>query len=128
MLRYSVLRLLMFFGVLSLLWLLGLRGADQQWMLLVLSALISMVLSYFVLARFRQESAEQLAERVRRRAENRQRGPGAVQGADENAEDAQDSGSSGPTADPDGRQPTSGLPSPGRGAEVRPRRQDEEYR
>ena len=36
MLRYTVLRLLVFFGVLSLLWLLGLRDRDQQWMLLVL--------------------------------------------------------------------------------------------
>ncbi|EAS1785909.1 DUF4229 domain-containing protein, partial [Salmonella enterica] len=56
MLRYTVLRLLIFFGVLSLFWLLGLRDRDQQWMLLVSSALVSMVLSYFVLARFREES------------------------------------------------------------------------
>ncbi|EAY6895535.1 DUF4229 domain-containing protein, partial [Salmonella enterica] len=68
MLRYTVLRLLIFFGVLSLFWLLGLRDRDQQWMLLVSSALVSMVLSYFVLARFREESTRQLAERVQRRA------------------------------------------------------------
>ena len=64
MLRYSVLRLLIFFGVLSLLWLLGLRDQDQQWMLLVISALISMVLSFFVLARFREESTRRIAERL----------------------------------------------------------------
>ena len=87
MLRYSVLRLLIFFGVLSLLWLLGLRDQDQQWMLLVLSALISMVLSYFVLARFRVESTHKLAEAVERRtAAKRQTGQ------DEQAEDAEDDG------------------------------------
>ncbi|GAB3072148.1 MULTISPECIES: DUF4229 domain-containing protein [unclassified Phycicoccus] len=96
MLRYSVLRLLVFFGVLSLLWLLGLRDKDQQWMLLVLSALISMVLSYFVLARFREESTRQLAERVQRRTEAKQAaaaaGVGTVHGRDESAEDAEDEG------------------------------------
>jgi hypothetical protein len=90
MLRYSVLRLLIFFGVLSLLWLLGLRDQDQQWMLLVLSALISMVLSYFVLARFRQESTAELARRIERRAEAKQAGKPSVSGADEAAEDAED--------------------------------------
>ena len=90
MLRYSVLRLLIFFGVLSLLWLLGLRHQDQQWMLLVLSALISMVLSYFVLARFREESTAELARRIERRAEAKQTGKPAVTGADEAAEDAED--------------------------------------
>ena len=64
MLRYSVLRLLIFFGVVCLLWLLGLRDRGQEWMLLVLSALISMVISYFVLARFREESTQRLQERI----------------------------------------------------------------
>ena len=94
MLRYSVLRLLVFFGVLSLLWLLGLRDQDQQWMLLVSSALISMVLSYFVLARFREESTRQLAERVQRRTEAKQAaaaaGTGTVHGRDESDEDSED--------------------------------------
>jgi Protein of unknown function (DUF4229) len=87
MLRYFVLRVLMFFGVLALLWLLGLRSQSQEWMLLVLSALISMVLSYFVLARFRVESTEQLLTRIERRGAPRQ-GPEA--GSDEAAEDAED--------------------------------------
>src|SRR6476469_5430827 len=90
MLRYSVLRLLLFFGVLCLLWLLGLRGQDQQWMLLVLSALISMVLSFFVLARFREESTTAIAERLQRRVEAKQSGAPAVHGVDEEAEDAED--------------------------------------
>ena len=90
MLRYTVLRLLIFFGVLSLLWLAGLRDQDQQWMLLVVSALVSMVISYFVLARFREESTRQLAERIQRRAEAKQSGAPAVSGDDEAAEDAED--------------------------------------
>ena len=88
MLRYTVLRLLIFFGVLSLLWLVGLRDRDQQWMLLVLSALISMVLSYFVLARFREETTRQLQDRLEHRGEPRQ--GGAAPESDEAAEDAED--------------------------------------
>ena len=87
MLRYSLLRLLIFFGVLSLLWLLGLRDRDEQMMLLVLSALISMVLSYFVLARFRVESTRRLAEAVERRAAAKQTRSGE---SDEALEDAED--------------------------------------
>lgn len=98
MLRYSILRLLVFFGVLSLLWLLGLRDTEDQWKLLVLSALISMVLSYFLLARFREESTRQLAERVQKRAEARQAGAGESDEAAEDAEDAE-----GPDHPHDGR-------------------------
>jgi len=39
MARYSVLRLLIFFGFVCALWLLGLRDASQQWWLIGLSAL-----------------------------------------------------------------------------------------
>jgi mannitol-specific phosphotransferase system IIBC component len=87
MLRYSVLRLLIFFGVLCLLWLLGLRDRDEQVPLVVLSALISMVLSYFVLARFREESTRQIAAAVQRRAEAKQ---ARAADSDEAAEDAED--------------------------------------
>jgi type II secretory pathway component PulM len=86
MLRYSLLRILLFLGVLSLLWLLGLRDRDQQWMLLVLSALISLVLSYFVLARFREEATETIAARVERRAQDRR---SRAADSDEAAEDAE---------------------------------------
>ena len=87
MLRYSLLRLLIFFGVLCLLWLLGLRDRDQQWMLLVLSALISMVLSYFVLARFREETTRTLEQKLSRRSQARTE---RAQASDEAAEDAED--------------------------------------
>ena len=89
MLRYSVLRMLIFFGVLCLLWLLGLRDRDEQVPLVVLSALISMVLSYFVLARFREESSRQIAAAVQRRAEARQARAGQSDEAAEDAEDGQ---------------------------------------
>ena len=93
MLRYSLLRLLIFFGVLALLWLLGLRDRDQQWMLLVLAALISMVLSYFVLARFREETTRQLQERLERRGQARQERAAQSDEAAEDAEDAEDDSS-----------------------------------
>jgi len=89
MLRYSVLRVLMFFGVLSALWLAGLRDRSQEIPLLVLSALISMVLSFFVLKRFREESTQKLAAAVERRAAARQARAGE---SDEAVEDAEADG------------------------------------
>jgi membrane protein implicated in regulation of membrane protease activity len=86
MVRYSLLRILIFFGVMSALWLLGLRDRDQQILLLVLSALISMAISVVVLRRFREDYSQQLAERLERRAQaKQQRGD-----VDEQAEDAED--------------------------------------
>jgi hypothetical protein len=60
MARYSVLRLMMFFGFLCALWLLGLRGA---W-LLGISALGSMVVSFFVLQGPRAAFSASIARRV----------------------------------------------------------------
>lgn len=88
MLRYSLLRILVFFGVLSALWLAGLRDQHEQIPLLVLSALISMVLSYFVLARFREDSTRHLQERMERRAAAKQQR--RASDSDEAAEDAED--------------------------------------
>ena len=86
MVRYSLLRILIFFGVMSALWLLGLRDRDQQILLLVLSALISMAISVVVLRRFREDYSQQLAERLERRTQaKQQRGD-----LDEQAEDAED--------------------------------------
>ena len=65
--RYSVLRLLMFFGFLSALWLMGLRGA---WLLGV-SALVSMVVSYFVLRGPRGELSASIARRIDERTKRR---------------------------------------------------------
>lgn len=60
-LRYSVLRLLLFFGCLLILWLVGLR--DPAW-LLVATALTSVTLSFFLLRAPREQLAQGLADRV----------------------------------------------------------------
>lgn len=83
MIRYTLLRTLIFLGCLLLLWLLGLRDQDEMVMLVVGSALISMVISWFGLRRMREEYSAQLAARLERRA-NRRRGV-----SDEAAEDAE---------------------------------------
>ena len=68
MARYSVLRLLMFFGFLCALWLLGLSDPSERWWLLGLSALGSAVVSYFVLQGPRAQLSARIAERVDARA------------------------------------------------------------
>ena len=88
MLRYTVLRLLVFLGCLSGLWLLGLRGEDQLLLLVVAAALLSAVISYFGLRRFREEYSAQLAERIERRSAARQ-ATGPTRSEDEVAEDAE---------------------------------------
>jgi RsiW-degrading membrane proteinase PrsW (M82 family) len=84
MARYSVLRLMMFFGFLLVLWLLGLRGL---WLVLV-AALGSMAVSYFVLAGPREEFSRRLAARVDERAARAAQAP-----SDEDAEDEEAGGS-----------------------------------
>jgi hypothetical protein len=59
---------MIFFGLLCALWLLGLRDASQRWWLLGLSALGSMVVSYFVLRGPRAQFSASIARRVDDRA------------------------------------------------------------
>ncbi|MBD3784049.1 MAG: DUF4229 domain-containing protein [Micrococcales bacterium] len=87
-LRYTVLRLLIFFGCVLLLWLVGLRGRDQYLLLVVLAALLSMGVSYVALRRFRQDYSTQLSETIERRVEAR-RARGGDRRTDEEAEDAE---------------------------------------
>jgi hypothetical protein len=68
MARYTVLRLLIFFGFLCALWLLGLQSASQRWWLLGLSALGSAAVSYFVLQGPRAQLSATIAHRVDARA------------------------------------------------------------
>jgi Protein of unknown function (DUF4229) len=89
MARYTVLRLLIFFGFLCALWLLGLRSESQRWWLLGLSALGSMVTSYFVLRGPRAEFSATIARRIDERARRAE-----LAGMDEIAEDAEDAGPS----------------------------------
>lgn len=85
-LRYTVLRLLVFLGCLSLLWLVGLRGEDQRLLLVVGAALLSMVVSYFALRRFREDYSAQVATTIEKRTgERRERG--GDRRTDEQAED-----------------------------------------
>ncbi len=60
-LRYSLLRILLFFGCLLILWLIGLR--DPTWLLLG-TAVTSVTLSFFLLRAPREQLAHRLAERV----------------------------------------------------------------
>lgn len=88
MLRYAVLRVLVFAAALALLWLLGLRGEDNLLLLVVGAALLSMVVSFVALRRFREDTSVRIAERLEHRAESR-RSRAAGGSADEADEDAE---------------------------------------
>jgi Protein of unknown function (DUF4229) len=95
-LRYSLLRLLVFLGCVSLLWLAGLRDRDQLPYLVVGAALLSAVISYFALRRFREDYSAQVAHTLEARAAaKRAASASAVPSADEEAEDAEVSGDEG---------------------------------
>ena len=66
MLKFTVLRLGIFFVCLGLLWLVGLRSPDQLFLLLLLAAVISMVISFFALKGPRDELSEKIDARVNR--------------------------------------------------------------
>ncbi|MGL5816227.1 MAG: DUF4229 domain-containing protein [Phycicoccus sp.] len=88
MIRYTVLRLLVFLACLALLWLVGLRGEDDVVLLVVGAALLSAVISFVGLRRFREDYSAQLADRLDRRSHQRRERAAAGQ-RDEDAEDAE---------------------------------------
>jgi hypothetical protein len=94
MLRYSLLRLLVFLGCVSLLWLLGLRDRDQLPYLILGAALLSAVISYFALRRFREEYSAQVAHKIEARSAAK-RGAVPAPTGDEADEDAEVSGDEG---------------------------------
>ncbi|GAA4412535.1 hypothetical protein GCM10023168_34400 [Fodinibacter luteus] len=94
MLRYTVLRLLVFLGCLAALWLAGLRDREDMLLLVAGAALLSAVISYFALRRFREDYSAQLAERIDRRTAAK-RAAAAGRPTDEEAEDAETSGDEG---------------------------------
>jgi hypothetical protein len=94
MLRYSLLRLLVFLGCVSLLWLVGLRHRDDLFLLVVGAALLSAVISYFGLRRFREDYSAQLATRLEERSAAK-RAAARQRSDDEVAEDAEVSGDEG---------------------------------
>jgi uncharacterized protein DUF4229 len=67
-LRYSLLRIMLLFGCMLVLWLVGVR--DPVWLLLA-TAVSSVALSYVVLRGPREELARQLAARVEQRTARR---------------------------------------------------------
>lgn len=85
MVRYSVLRILLFFGFFALFVLVGLKGL---WLLLA-AALASMAVSFVLLSRFRQDFSAQLAAKVDAKARRAHQNVEARQvTADEAVEDA----------------------------------------
>ena len=88
MLRYTVLRLLIFFGCLAFFWLVGLR--NNEILLLAVSAVVSVALSYFLLRSQRDRFSEQIADRLERRQARRQAAwTAGADDSDEAAEDAE---------------------------------------
>lgn len=71
MLRYTILRLMIFFGCLAFFWLLGLRTTNELPWLVVAAAISSMIISAIVLKPFRAEMVRQIEERQAAKAERR---------------------------------------------------------
>ena len=71
MLRYSVLRLLVFFGVAGVLWLLGLRDQEEMIVLVLLAGIISLGISAIVLKPFRDQASDEIARKVQERRARR---------------------------------------------------------
>jgi len=86
--RYSLLRILIFFGFVFLFWLIGLR--TNPVLLIGASAIASAAASYILLRGMRDEITAKLVERHEARAEGRQLQPDPA--SDEAAEDAEDAG------------------------------------
>lgn len=84
MVRYLILRTMIFIGCLSVVWLLGLRDRSQQPLAVIIAALVSLAISFIVLKPFRERASADIATRVDRRLERKRE-----DGADELAEDAE---------------------------------------
>lgn len=92
MVRYSLLRLLIFFVCLIAFWLLGLRGQPNLPYLVIAAALSSMVISYFLLAPMRRQFSGQVAQRIEARTrvkETKRTQQAQRTDTDEAAEDAE---------------------------------------
>jgi mannitol-specific phosphotransferase system IIBC component len=90
-LRYTLYRLLIFFGCLLFFWLVGLR--NDQVLLLLVSAVVSVVLSFFLLRSQREQFSAQIADRMEKRqaakAQAREAADVVDPDSDEAAEDAE---------------------------------------
>lgn len=63
MIRYTLLRLLIFFGCLAFFWLIGLREPNELPWLAVVAAISSMIISAIILKPFRAEMIAQIEQR-----------------------------------------------------------------
>ncbi|MFC7489936.1 MULTISPECIES: DUF4229 domain-containing protein [unclassified Knoellia] len=84
MVRYLILRTLIFVGCLAATWLLGLRDREDQFLAVIIAAVASLAISAVVLKPFRQQASAAIAERVDQRVERKRAASG-----DELAEDAE---------------------------------------
>lgn len=92
MIRYTLLRALIFFVCFILFYLLGLRGEENLLFLVLAAALSSMVISYFLLRPMREQFSQQIAHKIdERTAAKREERSRQVPrgGTDESAEDAE---------------------------------------
>ena len=71
MVRYTLLRLMIFFGCLAALWLVGLREPTELPWLVVIAAIASMLISMVVLKPFRAEMVQQIQDRQEAKARAR---------------------------------------------------------
>ena len=95
--RYSLLRLLVFFGCLLVLWFIPPLAANPILLFLV-AATVSMLISLFALAGVRDAASAAVAEKVDARVARKHAQAGVI--SDESAEDAE-AGTSRPAPDPD---------------------------
>ena len=80
MLRYTLLRTLIFFGCLGVAWLAGLRGQENLIPLVLVAAIGSMIISFVALRPFREQYSAEIAEKLQARAEAKRAGVGVVDG------------------------------------------------
>lgn len=118
MARYTVLRLLIFFGFVFLFWLIGLR--DNPVLLLAASAIASAALSYVLLRGIRDEMTAKLVERHEARLAAK-----AQVSGDEAAEDAEITDSTNSTATDTVERPDADDAGPDADSQAEDRRRSE---
>lgn len=92
MIRYLILRTLIFIGCLAATYLLGLRDREEQLLAVVIAAVASMIISAFVLKPFRERASADIAHKVDSRSERKQRKRAEQDEAVEDAEIARPGG------------------------------------
>ncbi|HIZ97761.1 MAG TPA: DUF4229 domain-containing protein [Candidatus Janibacter merdipullorum] len=90
MIRYSLLRFMIFFGCLALFWLLGLRSTNELPWLAVIAAISSMVISAIVLKPFRAQMIHDLEDRRAAKAERRAARTDSDEAVEDRAQDAKE--------------------------------------